>query len=152
MPSFEAVLEAAETGPGCGIRLPFDGKAVFGHGRAPVVVTVAGGEPFRTRVMVYAGVSWLGVRKAQQEAFGVGLGDRVVVTVERDDAPRVVTVPLELAEALAGSPAAAAAYEALSYSHRREYAAWVDGAKREPTRRERAAKTLARLLDGLAPP
>ena len=69
-----------------------------------------------------------------------------------DDAPRVVTVPLELAEALAGSPAAAAAYEALSYSHRREYAAWVDGAKREPTRRERAAKTLARLLDGLAPP
>ncbi len=119
MPSFEAVLEAAETGPGCGIRLPFDGKAVFGHGRAPVVVTVAGGEPFRTRVMVYGGISWLGVRKAQQEAFGVGLGDRVVVTVERDDAPRVVDVPPD---------------------------------KREPTRRERAAKTVARLLDGLAPP
>jgi Domain of unknown function (DUF1905) len=63
---FDAVLEAAERGPGCGIRLPFDAKAVLGSGRAPVVVSVNAQPPFRTTVAAYAGVSWIGLRRDQQ--------------------------------------------------------------------------------------
>lgn len=70
MREFDAVLEAAERGPGCAIRLPFDAKAVLGSGRAPVVVTVERHDAFRTTVAAYGGVAWIGLRRDQREAFG----------------------------------------------------------------------------------
>jgi hypothetical protein len=149
---FDTVLEAAERGPGCGIRLPFDPRAVLGGGRPPVVVSVNGHEPFRTTVAPYGGLSWIGLRRDQQAAFGVGVGDRVHVTVARDDAPREVDVPPELARELADAPDAARAYAALSYTHRREYARWVGDAKREQTRTTRAAKAVAMLREGTKTP
>jgi Bacteriocin-protection, YdeI or OmpD-Associated/Domain of unknown function (DUF1905) len=149
---FDAVLEAPERGPGCGIRLPFDAKAVLGGGRAPVVVSVNGAEPFRTTVAAYGGASWIGLRKDQQAAFGVGAGDRVHVTVQRDDAPREVDVPPELARELRAAPDAAGAYAALSFTHRKEYARWVGEAKREQTRAARAAKAVAMLREGTKAP
>ena len=152
MEEFDAVLEAAERGPGCGIRLPFDPKAVFGSARAPVVVTVNRHEPFRTTVFVYSGVAWIGLRRDQQEAFGVGVGDGVRVTVARDDAPRIVELPPELERELNGAPDAARAYEALSYTHRKEYARWVGEAKREQTRLTRAAKAVTMLREGTKTP
>jgi hypothetical protein len=149
---FEAVLEAAERGPGCGIRLPFDPREVLGKARAPVSVTVDGHEAFRTTVAVYAGVGWVGLRRDQQRMFGVAVGDRVRVTVELDRAPRTVELPAELAAALAGAPAAARAYEALSYTHRKEYAQWVGEAKRVQTRELRAGKAVEMLCTGARTP
>lgn len=146
------MLEAAESGPGCGIRLPFDPKAVLGGGRAPVVVTVDGHEPFRTTTMVYGGVAWIGLRRDQRAEFGVDVGAMVRVTVTRDDAPREVDVPDELAATLAGAPDAAGIYEGLSYSHRREYARWVGAAKKAETRQSRAVRAVRMLRDGVRTP
>ncbi|WP_290058259.1 YdeI/OmpD-associated family protein [Amycolatopsis solani] len=56
-------------------------------------------------------------------------------------------VPGELAAALAADPDAAAAFEALPPSHRREYAQWVAEAKKPETRVSRAGKTVARLRE-----
>ena len=152
MVDFEAVLEAAERGPGCGIRLPFDPKTVLGSGRAPVSVTVNGQEPFRTTTAVYAGTAWVGLRKDQQAAFGVGVGDRVRVSVERDDAPREVAPPEELRLALTQAPDAAGSYAELSYTHQKEYARWVGDAKRAETRQARAAKAVDMLRRGVRTP
>jgi hypothetical protein len=58
-------------------------------------------------VAVCGGVAWVGLRKDQQAAMGVGPGDLVQVQIDRDDAPREVDFPGELAEVLAGSPEAA---------------------------------------------
>lgn len=146
------MLESAERGPGCGIRLPFDPKAVLGGGRAPVVVTVDGHEPFRTTTMVYGGVAWIGLRRDQRVAFGVAAGDSVRVTVARDDAPREVEVPTELAAVLAGEPDVAGVYDGLSYSHRREYARWVGEAKKAETRQSRAARAVEMLRAGVRTP
>ena len=145
-------FEAAERGPGCGVRLPFDPREVLGRARAPVEVSVDDHEAFRTTVAVYGGVAWIGLRRDQQQAFGVGPGDRVRVRVARDDAPREVEVPRELADALADAPAAARAYEGLSYTHRKEYARWVGGAKQAETRTRRAAKAVGMLADGIRTP
>jgi uncharacterized protein YdeI (YjbR/CyaY-like superfamily) len=71
--------------------------------------------------------------------------------VELDDAPRVVDVPPELAKALEADPEASAAFGALSYTHRKEYARWVAEAKRDATKADRAAKTVQRLRDGIRP-
>jgi uncharacterized protein YdeI (YjbR/CyaY-like superfamily) len=56
-----------------------------------------------------------------------------------------VTTPTELAEALAASPKARSAYNALPPSHQREYDRWIDEAKKPDTRRRRAAHAVERL-------
>ena len=152
MEQFEVILEAAELGPGCGIRLPFDPKEVFGRARAQVQVSVDNQDAFATTTMIYGGVAWVGLRRDQQQAFGVGPGDRVRVWVERDDTPREVDVPPELAHALTDAPRAASLFESLSYTHRREYARWVGEAKKVETRARRAAKAVDMLEQGVRTP
>jgi hypothetical protein len=142
-----------EEGPGGGpaIRVPFDPKAVFGKARAPVQVTIDQHPAFATTVMVYSGVAWIGLRKGQVADMRLAAGDQVDVHVELDDAPRTVDVPAELATALEEDPEAAAAYDKLSFTHRKEYARWVSEAKREATRQDRVAKTIERLKADVKP-
>jgi hypothetical protein len=139
---FEAVLQAE--GPGTFVEVPLDVPALFGRARAPVQVTI-NGYRFRSTVAVYGGRYFLPVKRAVREAAGVAAGDLVVVEVAPDSAPREVEVPEDLAAALAADPAAAAAFERLSYTHRREYVEWVGEAKRAETRRRRVEETVARL-------
>jgi hypothetical protein len=71
-----------------GLIVPFDAKAEFGEARPPVAGTL-NGFPFRGRLMVYGGVTYLGLRREIRDAAGgIEDGDRVEVQLERDDAPR----------------------------------------------------------------
>src|SRR3954466_777118 len=88
-----------------GVVVPGDPKAEFGGARAPVAGTV-NGMPFRGRLMVYGGGTYLGWRKEIREAAGIEEGSSVEVEIERDDAPRVVEVPAPLAAALDEDPQA----------------------------------------------
>jgi uncharacterized protein YdeI (YjbR/CyaY-like superfamily) len=54
-------------------------------------------------------------------------------------------VPADLASALAADPAAATAFEKLSYSNRRRHVLGVEDAKTAETRQRRIAKTVATL-------
>jgi Bacteriocin-protection, YdeI or OmpD-Associated/Domain of unknown function (DUF1905) len=152
VPEFDAVLEEAARGPGCGIRLPFDPKDEFGAARAPIAVSVNGAQAFRTTVAVYSGIAWVGLRRDQQSAMNVQVGDRVHVAVVPDDRPRVVDLPPELVDALTSDTRAREAFDRLSYTHRKEYARWVGDAKREPTRLARAEKAVAMLRQGVRTP
>jgi hypothetical protein len=145
------VIEGRDGG-GAGAALPFDPKAAFGRARALVRVTVGGTHTFRTTVAIYGGTGWIGFRKSQLAELGLQVGDQVDLLVELDEQPREVELPTELAEALASDPEAAAAFDALSSSHRKEYAQWVDEAKRSPTRNDRAAKSVQRLRAGTRMP
>jgi uncharacterized protein YdeI (YjbR/CyaY-like superfamily) len=58
-----------------------------------------------------------------------------------------VVEPPELTHALAGNPAAKAAYEQLSFTHRNEYARWIDEGKKPETRADRVTKTIKRLTE-----
>ena len=131
---FEGTLE--QHGSGTLLEVPFDVRAVFGKARAPVRGTV-NGYPFRTTVATYGGRSFLGFRREIREAAGFDDGDRLAIVLELDDEPRTVELPEELQAALAADAEAKAAFEGLSYTHRREYVEWVSGAKREATRRAR---------------
>jgi uncharacterized protein YdeI (YjbR/CyaY-like superfamily) len=65
----------------------------------------------------------LGLNRGVREAAGVEAGDRVDFDIALDTEPREVDVPEVLATALASDPAAMGVFEALAYTHRREYAA-----------------------------
>jgi uncharacterized protein YdeI (YjbR/CyaY-like superfamily) len=54
----------------------------------------------------------------------------------------------ELAAALANSPKAKAAFDALAPSHRREYLEWIGEAKRDETRRKRISTAIGWLAEG----
>jgi bacteriocin resistance YdeI/OmpD-like protein/uncharacterized protein DUF1905 len=148
----ESVIESVNGGRGSAARLPFDAKAVFGRARAPVRVTVAGHEPFPTTIASYGGVGWIGFRKAQLAEMGLKAGDVVTLRVELDDEPREVDLPLELSAALESDAAARAAYDGLSFTHRKEYARWIAEAKRDDTRQSRASKALVMLREGIRTP
>jgi bifunctional DNA-binding transcriptional regulator/antitoxin component of YhaV-PrlF toxin-antitoxin module len=148
--SFKAVLGGAE-GERPLVELPFDAKERFGKARAPVRGTVNGAE-FRTTVAVYGGVYLIGFNKEVRERAGIAIGDEVEVELELDDEPRTVEVPPALAAALDEDDKARAAFEGLSYTHRREYAEWIAEAKRDETRERRLAKAVTMLRDGVRSP
>ena len=148
---FTAELSESGRGGGRWIEIPFDAKEAFGEARAPVSGNV-NGTAFRGRLSAYGGRTYLGLRKEIREAAGIEVGDSVEVELERDDAPREVEVPEALATALAGDLVAAAAFEALPFTHRKEYAVWIADAKRDETRGRRVEKALAMLREGTRHP
>ena len=129
-------------GEGCFLPLPFDPKPIFGRIRAPVVVTV-GGHSWRSTIAAMGGPPCLPFRRSNREAAGVLEGAEVEVLLAADTAPRVVDLPPDLDAAL--TPAAREGWERLSYSHRREHAEAIEGAKRPETRARRVAKAVATL-------
>jgi hypothetical protein len=142
---FETVLQAE--GPGVFIEVPLDVPTLFGRARPAIRGTIAG-HPFRSTIAVYGGRYYLPVKRALREAAGVAAGDTVLVELELDETPRTVEPPSDLRAALAADPEAGAAFERLSYTHRREYAEWVAEAKRAETRRRRVERALAMLRKG----
>jgi bifunctional DNA-binding transcriptional regulator/antitoxin component of YhaV-PrlF toxin-antitoxin module len=151
VPRFTATLSESGRGGGRWIEVPFDAKAEFGESRAPVAATINGVE-YRSRLSVYGGKTYLGLRKEVREAAGIEVGDEVDVVLERDDAPREVELPAPLQEALDRDPEARAAYERLSFTHRKEYARWIAEAKRDETRERRVAKAIEMLRAGTKTP
>jgi Bacteriocin-protection, YdeI or OmpD-Associated/Domain of unknown function (DUF1905) len=147
---FTAIL-GGETGEQPVVEVPFDVKERFGRARAPVRGTVDGAG-FRTTVAAYSGRYYLGFNKDVRDRAGIDLGDEVEVALELDREPRTVEVPRPLSAALDADAAAKAAFEALSYTHRNEYARWIAEAKRDDTRDRRVKKALALLRDGVRHP
>ena len=144
---FVAVIEEAPRG-GAYVRIPPQVVEVLGGGgRIPVQATI-GGIAYRGSIVRMGGDSVLGVLKEIRETLGLVHGDKVEVTVERDEAERVIEIPVELATLFEANPAAREAFEALSYSHRREHALHVAEAKKPETRERRARKTVDVLIEG----
>ncbi|MDQ1723579.1 MAG: hypothetical protein QOG52_607 [Frankiaceae bacterium] len=147
---FRAVLSAA-SGGGQWVLCPFDAREVFGEAR-PLVVATVNGHDVRTRLASYGGKTYLGLVKPLREAAGIDAGDLLDIALTRDESPREVVVPEELQAALDGAPDAAAVYEGLSFTHRKEYAVWVASATQESTRERRAAKAVEMLRAGTKHP
>jgi len=122
--------------------------ATVGEGakRFPVVATV-NGHTWRTSVVRMGGEFLLGLNREVREGARAEAGDSVDLELELDTKPREVELPPALAAALAADSEALAAFEQLSYTHRKEHARWVAEAKRDETRERRVAKTLDRLRE-----
>lgn len=129
-------------GPACAIFLTDEQVAELASVKNPPVVVAVGERSERLRVARMGGRNCIGLSKAARAALGVEIGQEVLVTVAADTAERTVEVPRELAEALEADPEARAAFEALSYTHRKEHARAVAEAKRPETRARRVARTL----------
>lgn len=144
-----AVLEPR--GPAGAFLLTDEQAAALGGGRKafPVTVTV-NGTSLPLRVARMGGENLVGLSKAARQAASVELGTTYDVEIAADAGERTVEVPADLAAALDADPAARAAFDALAYSHRKEYVRWVTEAKREQTRADRVVKTVEKVRAGHA--
>lgn len=148
--TFDAVIEEAGRGGAC-VSIPFDVAKAFGTRGQVRVEATFDGAPYRGSLAPMGGRHVLGIRKAIQTSIGKGPGDTVRVQVRLDTAPREVEVPPDLAAALRKHPGARAFFDGLAYTHRKEYVAWITGAKRPETRARRVQATLDRLERGEKP-
>ncbi len=142
----------ASGGGGSYVAVPDAARDALGAtGRTSIVGTVDG-FAIVGQVMPYSfpGIGRrviLGLTKATRAAIGKGIGDEVEVELERDDRSRSANaeIPTELRDALADDETAAAAFDQLAPSHRREHAQHVAEAKRPETRLRRAAGIVEQL-------
>jgi hypothetical protein len=142
---FTAELEAGRGG-GAMVLVPPEIATALGGLKQMRVVGTINGVPYQSSTMPYGGRGlFMGVHKVTREVAGVDPGQRVEVVVSRDDRPRVLEIPPELAAALAADPGAHAAFDRLSFTNRKEIANSVGEAKRPETRERRPAAAMARL-------
>jgi hypothetical protein len=128
-----------------GLPVPAEAVAAMGSGKKPKVKVSLNGYTYRSTVAAYGDVFMLPLSAEHRTAAGVNAGDSVEVTIELDLEPRTVEVPADLAAALAAKPGARPAFDALSYSARKEYARQVESAKAQETRERRIAGIVAKL-------
>lgn len=146
---FDAVIRRGPRG-GAFVAVPFDIEAAWGGRRVPVRALFDASSEVRGTAVFMDGGPILGVTREVRNALGKDVGDSVQVEVARDDDPRTVEIPRDLAVALRARPELAEHFEGLSYTHRKEYARWVTEAKRPETRARRVARAVEMLADSLA--
>lgn len=129
-------------GNAVGIEVPEAEMAKLGPARKyPVVVTI-GDYSFRNTVSWYQGAFMIGFSSEHRAATGLAGGDDVEVTLELDDAPRILEVSDEFAAALGDR---LDAFRALSFSKQRGlYEPWQK-AKSQETRDKNLARIIAAL-------
>ena len=144
--AFRAEVLSAGQGGGHAVVVPKEVAAAF-SGKRPQVLAHVNGVEYRSRLMVYGGQSYLGLRKDLLRQLQVEAGDQLQLELVEEQGERVVVEPPELTEALVENPAAQAAYQKLPFTHRNEYARWIDEGKKPETRADRVAKTIRRLTE-----
>ena len=138
-----AFTTTLDVGPGpIGITVPEESMAELGPAkRYPVIVTIDG-YTYRNSVSWYKGAYRIAFSSEHEKASGVTRGEPVDVTLELDDAPRVVEIPDTLRGLLADA-GVLETFLTFSYSKQRGFVdPWV-AAKTDATR----DKNLAKMVD-----
>jgi hypothetical protein len=140
---FTVKLEAVGRG-GVFFTLPRKESAKFGvRGRVPVTGSM-NGYKFRSSIFPTGdGAHFMAVNR--EVRAGAGAGDRVKVVMEVDTQPRTVELAPDIGKALSKSKTVRARFDKLSYTHRKEYVQWIEGAKRPETRACRIEEVIKRL-------
>lgn len=128
--------------------VPFDVEKEYGKKRVKIVAKIET-EIYRGLLVRMGSPDHiLLMRKDIREKIGKTMGDIVNVELEEDTQPRVVNVPKDLQNLLDQNPDAKVFFQNISYTHQKEYAQWIEGAKKEETRIRRLNKAIELLKEG----
>jgi hypothetical protein len=145
---FTAKIQGREAGVVAAIAPPVDVIEYFGtRARVPIRGTI-NGFAFRSSLMPCGNARMMPVNQALCRGAGVAPGDVVDVVMERDDEERTVEAPPELKKELAKSKKAQARWDELAFTHKKEIAIAISGAKQEETKKRRLAKVMEILKTG----
>ena len=128
------------------LEVPSAVVAALGPGRRPPVRITVGGHTFRTTVAAYGNQFFVPLNRENRTAAGVKAGDTVAVSIEIDDALRIIEVPDDFGKAMKTAKQRKF-FDDLSYSHQREYVQWIASAKRADTRARRIERAIEMLTE-----
>ena len=137
-----------QSGNNTGIEVPAEVVEGLGGGKKPAVAVTVSGYSYRSSIAVMGGKFLIPLSAERRAESGIKGGDAVEVELALDDKPREVTVPDDLAAALAGDAAAKTFFETLSYSNRLRHVLSVTDAKTPETRQRRIDKVLEMMRAG----
>jgi bifunctional DNA-binding transcriptional regulator/antitoxin component of YhaV-PrlF toxin-antitoxin module len=143
--TFKVTLEKHDKSEATKIYIPFDVEEIFGDKRVPVCGTINGAE-FRSTIHRMSGRYMMAVPKKLRDAANAKGGEAVKVMMQRDTQERIIKPTEDLAEALKENFDAGAVWEKLSYTHKKEFVAAIEDAKKPETRTRRMQKTIEELL------
>ncbi|MGX9294179.1 YdeI/OmpD-associated family protein [Tsukamurella paurometabola] len=123
-------------GPATAIELSDAQVEQLGGGKRAAVRVTIGDRTARLRLAGMGGCNLIGLSKAARKDLQVEIGDTVDALVELDEDERTVDIPDDLAAAL-HEAGVREAFDALSYTRRKEAARGVTEAKRAETRERR---------------
>jgi bacteriocin resistance YdeI/OmpD-like protein/uncharacterized protein DUF1905 len=135
----------SQMGNNTGIEVPAEIVAALDAGKRPAVVVNVNGYEYRSTVAPMGGKYLLPFSAERRKESGIQGGDPIDVELTLDTAPRTVEVPEDLQTAINSSATAAAAWDKLSYTHRKEHVRSVIDAKKAETRTRRIAAVVAEL-------
>jgi len=134
-----------QMGNNTGIEVPAEVVAALDAGKRPPVVINVNGYEYRSTIAPMGGKYLLPFSAERRKESGIRGGDAIDVDLTIDTTPRTVEVPDDLQSALNASSVAAAAWQKLSYTHRKEHVRSVVDAKKAETRTRRVASVVAKL-------
>jgi hypothetical protein len=144
---FRATIELAGK-TATGIPVPAEVVEALGSGKKPPVRVTIGGHTYRSTVASRGKRYLVPLSAENRERAGVAAGDQEDVDLELDTEPRTVSVPPDLADALASAPEARQFFDDLSFSQQQWYVIPIEQAKTPETRARRVTKAIDMLREG----
>lgn len=145
---FDVKLEGEAGNSAAWLNAPFDVQETFGTRARVAVRGTINGFPFRSSLMPMGGCHGMAVNKAMREEARAGAGDVVEIVMERDLEARTVDPPSELKKELAKHKPARERWDKLAFTHKKEMALSISGAKQQETKKRRMAKVMHVLKTG----
>ncbi len=145
---FKVKINGKEAGVVAAITPPVDVIEWFGTRARVPIRGMINGFPFRSSLMPMGGCHMMPVNKTLCQGAGVQPGDIVDVVMERDAEARTVEAPPELKKELAKNKTARARWEELAFTHKKEMALAISGAKQLDTKKRRLEKVMRVLRTG----
>lgn len=143
---FDAALEAEPRTGDVFVVAPFSVDEVYGTKEELLVQTTIDGFPYQGELTPLGdGYHALVIPREVRRAVGKTVGDELHVALRRDTSERVITLPEDLAAALAEAPAAFTFFKGLEKLEQRSYVRYLKGAKNPETRAKRLMETVYRL-------
>ena len=134
-----------QMGNNTGIEVPAEVVAALDAGKRPPVVVNVNGYEYRSTVAPMGGKYLLPFSADRRQESGIQGGDAIDVELTLDTAQRTVELPDDRQSALNSSVTAAAAWDELSYTHRKQHVRSVLDAKKAETRTRRISAVVAKL-------
>ena len=138
---FDATIELHGT-TATGIAVPDEVLDALGAGKRPAVRVTIHGQEFSTTLGSRQGVAMIPVSAERRALVRVVAGDAVRVSIVLDTTPAALTVPDDLAAALAADPSAAEWFAGLTVSQQKGFVVPIEQAKGADTRARRVDKAM----------
>ena len=148
--SFEGEIQKAGEINAAFVEFPFSVQELFGKkGQVRIQAVFDGKLEYRgSLTKMNSDCHILGLTQEIRKKLGKSFGDTVSVKLCEDKEERIVEIPEDVKILFNENLKAKELFDAMSYTHRKEYIRWIVEAKKPETRENRKVKMIEMILAG----